>query len=595
MAPDRRAEDPVGPDAAPDQLLEHAHLHGAAAAAAGQHEGRAAGGARRAVASTGRLTPLAPSGRGRRSVQVADGAPSVVGDVAHGAARGRRGSPVLWPPGADATPSVRPVVAHRPHDHDHDERDHRHDEDPEDHEEGGVPWPDASGTRASAIAPLRVERGRGVTPRGHTACDGPRRPTPTAPIRPPRGLRRRTSAPGRGPGLAAGGRLGPAALRPRAGRRTAGVARGRRLRRGRRPGRARPPAVPRAAPAARLARRSGPTATNLTDGRGPVAPRARAVPPARAHRRDRRPAGRRARGAARREGGAVVRHVESLPAPVRAALSETVAAHAPEPHWARCPGSRRAGCRGPTTGSPSRSPAVGWCCTVSSTCSSVSRNRARRRCARSACPPGGPWASAAAVAALSGPARDAAQRHSPVPAGPAGIGHGPLRRRGRARGAPAGHRLPHRCVARPRHAAPMGDRLTAELVAPVPDVDIGSWHAALAGGEVAAGRPGRAAGRDGPFRVTDHEVRTALRCDAGGPSDEPFAWSAARRGAPSAWRPCGCSSPAAPARPLDAVRGAAGRIVPLGARRELVRLAARPLARPDSLGGPGGRRRQPRR
>ncbi len=71
----------------------------------------------------------------------------------------------------------------------------------------------------------------------------------------------------------------------------------------------------------------------------------------------------------------------------------------------------------------------------------------------------------------------------------------------------------------------MNDRLTGELVAPLRDVHIGSWHAALAEAQsMLADLAVRRAGT-GPFRVTDHDVRVALRCDAGDPSDEPFAWS----------------------------------------------------------------------
>ena len=71
----------------------------------------------------------------------------------------------------------------------------------------------------------------------------------------------------------------------------------------------------------------------------------------------------------------------------------------------------------------------------------------------------------------------------------------------------------------------MNDRLTGELVAPLRDVDTGSWHAALATAKsTLADLAVRRAGT-GPFRVTDHDVRVALCCDAGDPSDEPFTWS----------------------------------------------------------------------
>ena len=99
---------------------------------------------------------------------------------------------------------------------------------------------------------LRVED---VTPRGHTAPMVLVAPRPL--LRPAhlRVTRRRTWHGRRGAGTPPGGRRGPPPLRPRAGRRSAGMARGRRLRRGGHAGRARPAALPRAAPAARLARR----------------------------------------------------------------------------------------------------------------------------------------------------------------------------------------------------------------------------------------------------------------------------------------------------------------------------------------------------
>jgi hypothetical protein len=71
----------------------------------------------------------------------------------------------------------------------------------------------------------------------------------------------------------------------------------------------------------------------------------------------------------------------------------------------------------------------------------------------------------------------------------------------------------------------MTDRLTGELVAPVPDVDPASWRTALAEAKsMLADLAVRRAGT-GPFRVTDHDVRAVLCGDAGDRSDEPFAWS----------------------------------------------------------------------
>ena len=182
--------------------------------------------------------------------------------------------------------------------------------------------------------------------------------------------------------------------------------------------------------------------------------------------------------------------------------------------WATCRGSRRDGCHGPTTGSPPRSPAVGWCCTVFSTCSSVSRNRARRRCARSACPPAGPWRGSGGRCTISPCSRRCAAAFP--------RSGWPCWNRPRAAAksktcvrSTCGPLRPTSLRGSPATPPPMRDRLTAELVAPVPDVDIGSWHAALAGAksrlaDLAVRRAGT-----GPFRVTDHDVRTALRCDGG--------------------------------------------------------------------------------
>ncbi len=78
----------------------------------------------------------------------------------------------------------------------------------------------------------------------------------------------------------------------------------------------------------------------------------------------------------------------------------------------------------------------------------------------------------------------------------------------------------------------MIERLTQEMVAPVPIVDLASWHAALADAKsMLADLAVRRAGT-GPFRVTDHDVRAALSGRDGDGFDEPFAWSTrtARRG-----------------------------------------------------------------
>ncbi len=70
------------------------------------------------------------------------------------------------------------------------------------------------------------------------------------------------------------------------------------------------------------------------------------------------------------------------------------------------------------------------------------------------------------------------------------------------------------------------DRLTDALVAPAAAVDVTAWHAALREAKarlagLAVRRPGA-----GPFRITDHEIRTALGGDGVRADRPPFAWSA---------------------------------------------------------------------
>ena len=77
---------------------------------------------------------------------------------------------------------------------------------------------------------------------------------------------------------------------------------------------------------------------------------------------------------------------------------------------------------------------------------------------------------------------------------------------------------------------PVADRLTDILVAPVADVDPSSWAAALEEAKgMLAGLAVRRAGA-GPFRVTGHEIRTALSSDVSDAThlteQPPFAWSA---------------------------------------------------------------------
>ncbi len=72
----------------------------------------------------------------------------------------------------------------------------------------------------------------------------------------------------------------------------------------------------------------------------------------------------------------------------------------------------------------------------------------------------------------------------------------------------------------------MGDTLTSALIGPVPAVDPASWQAALADAtSMLAGLAVRRAAA-GPFRVTDHEIRTALGDGAGAADATPFTWSA---------------------------------------------------------------------
>jgi hypothetical protein len=72
----------------------------------------------------------------------------------------------------------------------------------------------------------------------------------------------------------------------------------------------------------------------------------------------------------------------------------------------------------------------------------------------------------------------------------------------------------------------VGDVLSSVLVEPVRDVDTVAWQGALAdASSMLAGLAVQRAAA-GPFRVTDHEIRTALG-DGSGPADAvPFAWTA---------------------------------------------------------------------
>ena len=108
-----------------------------------------------------------------------------------------------------------------------------------------------------------------------------------------------------------------------------------------------------------------------------------------------------------------------------------------------------------------------------------------------------------------------------------GVGHGALRHRGRAGGAPAGHGLARVPPGWPDRTRSMAEPLTRALLAPLPPLDEVAWGSALADARRCAGRTVGPTGRRWPFRVTDHAVRLALGTDGAG-SDErdSFAWSA---------------------------------------------------------------------
>ena len=154
----------------------------------------------------------------------------------------------------------------------------------------------------------------------HARCSGRRRRVPR------RGSWHRR----RGPGAAARRRGRTPALRPRPGRRAAGLARGRRLRRRRGAGRPRAAPLPRAAPAARVprraARRRRPRPTGSSCSRLVHALLRQLV----TRRRDRRPVGAtRSTHCGPPERDAVRATTSSrCRTPARSALSETLAAHA---------------------------------------------------------------------------------------------------------------------------------------------------------------------------------------------------------------------------------------------------------------------------
>ena len=241
-------------------------------------------------------------------------------------------------------------------------------------------------------------------------------------------------------------------------------------------------------------------------------------------RRDRRPLARRARRTAGRTARRPTRgRSRRSRRKARTALAETLALHARNltglvsrfaPGWMP----------GPTTGSPSRSP--GGRIVLHGVFDLVvglpqPRHGVALR-ARTVHPGQGRGAT---VAALPLVARNPAERHSPVPAGVAGIRVRPLRRRGRARGAPPGARLAHRRVARPgrhrtdascRRGMPrMDSRLMDALVAPVPAVDATSWRAAL--DEASRSWPAWPCGAPGP-PLPGHRPRGAHRIRHGAPA-----------------------------------------------------------------------------
>ena len=421
----------------------------------------------------------------------------------------------------------------------------------------------------------------------HVLCSGP-------PLRVTRAADRGHG--GRGPGAAARRRGGSPALRSRAGRRAAGLARGCRLRRRRGPRRARAAPLPRTAPVARLARRAGAASEAGADRPArPVPAGAHAVAPARAHRRDPRPA-----WATRST------HCGPPATTPRCARSSRCRRRRAR----RSPRRWRSHARNLTGLVPRFAP--GWMPRTNDRVAIplgggrivlhgmfdlvVGLPQPRHRVAlRAGALHRRPLGGGAAVTALPVAARDPPERHSPVPAGAARVRLRPLRRRGRARGAPPGDRLAHRRLARPRPLhRPMDSRLMDALGgarprrrrrrrgAPPSRRRRRSWPAWPSG----APAPSASASPITRCAPPSPSTRPTIRVTASRSPGPP-----ARRGDPSAWPPSACCSAGTARSPLEAVRSRLAESSRWVREGSSSRHATRPLGRRPPAGRPCRRRR----
>ena len=273
--------------------------------------------------------------------------------------------------------------------------------------------------------------------------------------------------------------------------------------------------------------------------------------------------------------------IEALPATARAVLAETLCRPRPQPDRAgppvrpgldaadqrprRHPAGRRTG-RPPRGLRPRRRAA---------------RSSTRRRCARSGCPPAGRGRRSGAhctTCRCSRPSGAARRRSGWRCLESASGRYGVEDVREEHLRAIASHIWRRGW---PRPAPTMDSRLMDALVAPVPAVDAASWRVrprrrpSRSWPAWPSGAPGRSASGSPTTRCARRSPR-----DAAGsrrtPSRSPG--RRARRGGPSAWPRCACWRTGGA---LAARGGAepAGRVVPLGARRQLLGHAARPLGR----------------
>ena len=574
---DRGAEDAVGADAAPDQLLEHADLHRTAAATAREHERRAR--LRRGVP----IEPVAcapatreprPQPLGHRPVA----GPSSCCRAAHrhswlsGSSGHCAASLLALPPGLTSSH----VVAHGPHDDDDDEDDHRDDEDPENDEERGV-----AGRRQRSGRRSCTSQGRGgvagVTPWRHTAPMVLVAPSPLRPECPGRMVCGTAWRAGTGGAhTSSRRRVGPAQLRPRPG------------------GRRCAPWLEDAAYDAALrhsdhagalaARHRGSFSARHPEGHGwcrlarlvarlvhalfrQLCTASRSPNPS---RKRSTPCGR--SGDARR-----VADGRIAGRPTRDSLADTLAVTSrTSPPWCRA---------SPRVDAPDRRlrlrspwPEAGLCSMAYSTYSWACRRPALPRSARSGCRPEDPWA------------RERRSLHYLVAARDAAIGTPPFRV---ALFESATGRYGVEDI-REEHLRAMAAHIAAwlahgeavhglisrrMLLRRRQAVEPSCWHAALADARsMLADLAVRRAGT-GPFRITEHEVRVALSHEGSDDeSDVPFAWTAR-----TARRALGLAAIRLLARrrvALAARSGPGPDIVsrPAGCTRERVRLAAGSLA-----------------